>query len=526
MAAFLKIENPGVAPTESFTLMGASTKRNSENGAVIGSFGTGNKQSINVLLRERIHPIIFAGNLRMDFQTREQHVYDGIRRSDFNRIVVKFSGKDQNGISKNTTEDLGWVLEHGASDWTEPELALREFVSNALDRAVEQGEVDFFLQFLSDKSENYKKELANKSGPEYRESLTVLENYRKNAKDFQNVTIEIVNENQIRAKAGTTRIFVPLTEAVFSFYNNIDKWFLHFKEPELLNCTILPKKNRNIGDRKSAVIYRRGVRVREFQMTDTPSLYDYNLNNLKMDECRKVDDWYVQYEAAMALAAGNKQQIGLLWQSFLDNGQYWEHSFQSYGLENGIFEEDQKKVWSEAFKEIAGDGAVLSTEEGGKTAARKGYRVVVAPESFVKAAEKRGVQTPALVLTDDEKEGREIFDSTPDADAAVEFAWELIEKNGMTNGRKKPSVKTFRMPMSAGVQTLGYYRSGTVFINQDIAGNTALSLGWHGLTTQLLVTALEECIHHVTMATDFSRDLQDFAFNMIVHMGKKMLEVE
>lgn len=526
MTAYLKIENPGVAPTESFTLMGASTKRNSDNGAVIGNFGTGNKQSINVLLRERIYPIIFTDKLRMDFQTREQQVNDGLRFTEFNRIVVKFSGKDQYGSSKNSTEDLGWVLEHGASDWTEPELALREFISNALDRAVEQGEFEFIKNFFSNKNELFLQEIKNKCGAGYIETSKKLEEYRKNARDFQNVVIEIVNENQVRAKAGTTRIFVPLTPKVYEFYNNVDKWFLHFKEPELLNCTILPKSNRNLGERKTAVIYRRGVRVREFQMSDTPSLFDYNLNNLKMDECRKVDDWYVQYEAAQALAAGTKQQIGQVWQSFLDQGQCWEHSFQSYGLEHGIYNEEQKKVWSEAFRDIAGENAVLSTDTGGLTAARKGYRVVVAPEAFVKAAQARGIATPATVLTDDEKEGREIFDSTPDAVAAVEFAWELIEKNGMTNGCKKPEVKTFRMSMSAGTQVLGYYRDNVVYINQDIAGNSALSLGWHGLTVQLLTTAVEETIHHVTKSNEWSKDIENFAFNLIVHMGRKQFELQ
>jgi hypothetical protein len=272
MTAYLKIENPGVAPTESFTLMGASTKRNSDNGAVIGNFGTGNKQSINVLLRERIYPIIFTDKLRMDFQTREQQVNDGLRFTEFNRIVVKFSGKDQYGSSKIPQKilDGSWNMEPLIG------LSLNLHCENSflmpLDRAVEQGEFEFIKNFLSNKNELYLQEIKSKCGAGYIETSKKLEEYRKNTRDFQNVVIEIVNENQVRAKAGTTRIFVPLTPKVYEFYNNVDKWFLHFKEPELLNCTILPKSNRNLGERKTAVIYRRGVRVREFQMSDTPSL--------------------------------------------------------------------------------------------------------------------------------------------------------------------------------------------------------------------------------------------------------------
>ena len=76
--------------------------------------------------------------------------------------------------------------------------------------------------------------------------------------------------------------------------------------------------------------------------------------------------------------------------------------------------------------------------------------------------------------------------------------------------------------MDGGGQTLGYYRDNTVFINQDIAGQGALQTGWHNLTQQLLTTAMEEVVHHVTGAVDFSRDLQDFILNLSVYMAKEI----
>ena len=77
-----------------------------------------------------------------------------------------------------------------------------------------------------------------------------------------------MEESQVRAKKDHTRVFLPLNAEVLEFYNNLGKWFLHFSEPESLSKAILPKKNRNLGDRKAAVIYRRGVRVREFECSD------------------------------------------------------------------------------------------------------------------------------------------------------------------------------------------------------------------------------------------------------------------
>lgn len=520
MVAYLKIENPGVAPAEAFTLLGASTKRGSDNSATIGKFGTGNKHGVAVLLRNGLSPTVFAGNLKMEFGTRVQNVNDGLRTTDFNRVVVKYGGKDTYGTSRTSTEDLGFVLEHGSSDWLSVDLALREFVSNSIDRAIEEGEANFLQGLFASQDDDYRSACQRKEGWQYYDAKDKLNEYRKSAKDWQSVVIEVVNESQVRAKAGTTRIFIPMNNEVFNFYENLGKWFLHFSEPELLNQTILPKAKRNLGDRKSAVIYRRGVRVREFESSDTPSLFDYNLENLKLDESRRVDDWYVQFEAARALAGGNVESIARIWQSFIDGSQYWEHSFQTYGLEYGLSNDDQKKVWNEAFEKVVGETAVISTAEGAEIAQRKGYKVCVAPQPFVQAAEKHGLRTPAKVLSEDDKAGREIFDATPDAFSAVEYAWNLCVKHGVTNGKSMPKVKTFRKIMHAGSQTLGFYKDDTVFINQDITNNTS-ALGWQGLTQQLMVTALEEVAHHVTGATDNSRDFQDFLLNLIVYLSKE-----
>jgi hypothetical protein len=528
MGAFLKIENPGVAPEEAFTLLGASTKRSGQSNATIGKFGTGNKHGVAVLLRNDLPPTVFAGKLKLEFSTRAQGVNDGLRDHTFNRVVVKFGGTDRTGASRSATEDLGFVLEHGATDWLSVDLALREFVSNSLDRAVEEGEVAYITNFINEQNAirpDFLEGAKHRGTDEHTEVANALEAYRKTATDYKNVVVEVVNDGQVRAKAGFTRVFVPLTNEVLAFFNNLGKWFLHFSEPENLGRTILPKSNRNLGERRSAVIYRRGVRVREFESSDTASLYDYNLENLQLDESRKVDDWRVQYEAAKAFAAADQVTIARLWQSFMDGTKYWEHSFASYGLEDGLQRPEQKAVWTAAFEQVAGELGVISTDGGGEIAARKGFKVVNAPEAFVQAAEKHGIRTPAKVLSDDDKNGRTTLDSTPDAEAAVDFAWDLVTKYKVANGRQRPVVKTFRKIMSAGSQTLGYYKDGTVFINQDIAAFGSLTTGWHNLTQQLLVTALEEVAHHVTGATDNSRDFQDFMLNLIVYMAKEMAGV-
>ena len=523
MSAYLMIQNPGVAPEESFTLLGASTKRTGTGQSTIGKFGTGNKHAVGVCLRHDIKPVIFAGSLKLEFGTRQQNVNDGLKDNSFNRVYVKFGGKDQNGIHRSSTEDLGFVLEHGATDWQSTDMALREFVSNALDRAVDEGEHQYIQDLIKGRDESFFEQMKVAGTPEHEEIKSDLQDYRKRATDYENVVIEVVNENQVRAKTGFTRIFVPLTESVLKFYNNIGKWFLHFSEPENLNKTILPKSNRNLGESQTAVIYRRGVRVREFTSTNTPSLFDYNLESLSLDESRNVEDWSVQYAAALAFARADASVLATLWRSLINEGCYWEHSFSHYGLEDGSHNEDQKKRWIQAFEEVAGKTGLLATQEGSKIAEQKGLKVVKAPEAIVRAAEKHGVRTPNTAFTEDDREGREIFDSTPDAVSAVEFVWNLLEKKA--NGKQMPKVKTFKK--IAGEQQLGYHKDGTVFINQDIAGFGSLNLGWHGLSNQLISTALEAVIEYLTDDSGlFSRDFRNFTLNLIVELSKEKAGIQ
>jgi hypothetical protein len=526
MPAFLMIQNPGVADPTAFTLLGASTSRNSGSNQTIGKFGSGNKHGVAVCLRNALPPVVFAGNLRLTFGTTPIGVNNGITTTEFARVQVKYGGKDREGVSRSSTEDLGFVLEYGAADWGTTDLALREFVSNAIDRAIAEGEYEFLFRYIEGKGAAFG-ELAKVEGSDEREEMGVaLEEYRKTARDFKNVKVEVVNENQVRAKDGVTRVFIPMNEDVLRFYNNLGKWFLHFSEPELLNVTILPKGNRNLTQRQAAVIYRRGVRVREFESSDVASLFDYNLPDLEMDESRKVDDWKVRYAAGIALQDASKEELATLFQSFTGTTKFWEWGFDSYGLEYTRYGEKSEATaarqtrWQEAFTAVQGADAVISTPDGGEFAERKGYKVLKAPEAYVKAAGKMGVRTPDKVLTQDDKDGREIVEATPDAESAVDFVWSVVTAHGMTANKSRPKVKCFRKIMSGGSQTLGFYRDGVVYFNTDIAGYGSVEGGQHVLSQQLLTTALEEVAHYVTGAADNSRDFQDYVLNLAVKLAK------
>jgi hypothetical protein len=483
MPAYLKIENIGVCPPEGFTVLGVSLADTSEQQGVIGQFGSGNKHGVAVCLRNDIAPVVFCGTLKLEFFTKPQTVSDSQASKEFSRVCVRYGGTDQtSGASRSSTEDLGFVLDYGKQDWNEVALALREFVSNGIDRSIREWG------------------------------------------DWSGVKIEIVDDAQVRAKRNYTRVFVPLNAEVLDFFNNLGRWFLHFSEPAMLSKAILPKNNRNLGDRKAAVIYRRGVRVREFESSDQESLFDYNLDGLRLDESRQASDWDVKHACGTALANADKDILAMLFDRLMhsDKG-CWEFGFDTYSLQptsrdSAENEARKRRNWQEAFSLIAGEDGVLTGNGSVEQLERKGYKPVKAPESLVNAAEQYGVQTPAKVLTLDELAGRGVTEPTDSAQAAVDFVWAIIEQHSLTNGKDKPPVRCFTSILDGGVMLNGYFRDGVVYINADLAQAGTIDHGM--LSHRLIKVALEEVAHYVTGATDNSRDFQDYLLELAVKLAR------
>ena len=64
---YLMIKNPGCAPIEGYTMFGATTKRDSTDPRIIGTFGSGNKHGIALAIRQLVPPIIFTGDTESNF---------------------------------------------------------------------------------------------------------------------------------------------------------------------------------------------------------------------------------------------------------------------------------------------------------------------------------------------------------------------------------------------------------------------------------------------------------------------------
>lgn len=113
MKKYILIQNDGEIESNSFELIGASTKRD-EKGK-IGFFGSGLKYSIAYMMRKGIGFKIYSGMKEFFFTTKSEFIKD----KSFERICI-------NGVSTSYTTTMGPTWTH---DW----FVLREIYCNAID---------------------------------------------------------------------------------------------------------------------------------------------------------------------------------------------------------------------------------------------------------------------------------------------------------------------------------------------------------------------------------------------------------
>ena len=218
---YLLIENPGEINLDALTILGVSTSRGDED--KIGQFGSGAKMGVLLLMRKGASPTIYSGTTKVEFQSSPAMIDAHI----FNKVKCSVGGKSR---------DMGFALEYGAIDWNDSWMALREFISNAIDSS-----------------------------------------------SFDDVRIELREDT--RAKSGVTRVFIPLIPEISAHFNTLKDRFLHFSYQDKVE--VLSKPNLS-----PCKVYRKGVFVRELTHM---SLYDYNSPSLEVDECRNCDNWKAEY---------------------------------------------------------------------------------------------------------------------------------------------------------------------------------------------------------------------------------------
>lgn len=215
---YLCIKNVGVCDYRLFTLLGASTARGEES--KIGQFGSGAKHGALVLLRQGITPVVMLGKDELTYYT----------------VDIELQGKPQKqlGVSFRGEKALqSMVLDFGAMDWQNPHMALREYISNAIDAG----------------------------------------------------GWEVTLQDTVEGVDGETRVYVPLNADILEYYNNLSRYFLHVAGLE--EC----REISNITSEKCRV-YRKGVLVGELRQ---PSVFHYNLPDVPLDESRNIKTYEAAY---------------------------------------------------------------------------------------------------------------------------------------------------------------------------------------------------------------------------------------
>ena len=121
------------------------------------------------------------------------------------------------------------------------------------------------------------------------------------------------------------------------------------------------------------------------------------------------------------------------------------------------------------------------------------------------------IRSDVDVLSANDLNGRKIFAPSIAVTQALNWVWDKLEQIDMTYNRPKPEVRCFKQMTESSSMTFGYWLDGTVYINEDVSQNT---------NNSLMDTVVEEVAHHITKATDGSRDFANFLIRMSVELAK------
>ena len=468
---YLKIENPvkSVPSVELMRMLGASGSRGQDT--KIGQFGSGFPYALALLART------FDGNGECLLTRTKICLGKDVYTFELEHHAVK-DGKgcesDQWEIRMRKQGGASWDLNisamFGAIDWQDITLAVREFISNAID-----GVDDF--------GGNPSKDVV--------------------------IDTSIPDEPRAtRAKDGFIRVYIPLTDEISNYIDDLHKYF------KCLAPGYSPDRQVFLNvDGGPARVYRKGVLCGTFGES---SLFHYNINNIQINESRLVDSYTARHYCANAIATcDNPSFIAkylLMKMSPPKAGLYENDLYIDYMKTDNMYcseakKEEIKKNFGEAIKTAVGHRVVCDSPIAAKIVTSKGKESIVVDSSLGDVLKSYGATTAKDVLNDSELQGKIITEATDAARAMLDRIWDVLRTNNLTLDRPKPGIKCFHQHSGEGMS--GYYRPGdnNIYIRSDIAD---------GITSSGMITVLHELNHHITQADDSTYDFVDFAHKVAV----------
>lgn len=440
---WLRFCNQGLTDYQALTLLGCSTSRDDDR--TIGSFGSGAKNSVCLLLRNDIKPVICIGNLKVEYTTKTVMV----NNKPNDQIVAHLSGRMPDGSTVRRTEDQNMTTDFGIKDWSDLNMACREFCANMLDGAI------------------------------------------THTGTHKTAIVDIADSP--RCKAGHTQVFIPLTPEIKGFLKTLGERFLHFSDKYTLDMEILKKDKPG-----PCIVYHKGVKVKE---VGTNSVFDYNVSELKLDECRNCNSWDIHNSICKTLAKPvNKSYLKTVLRRTAEDSNLLESQISQYIWE--YHKEELATAFEEEFP-----GMVISSIQTIDHISKKGFepiRLAAAFDAVLRTIDR--LKTDSKILSKAETEGFVVSAPTDVVIKARDMVWDTLTYLDLTCGKEKPEVFCIFKPMSGETKLQGLCDGSKVFVDRDLGG------------IQLVQTMVEEVSHYCSGETDGSRGFQDYAFLAIAKL--------
>jgi hypothetical protein len=309
----------------------------------------------------------------------------------------------------------------------------------------------------------------------------------------------------VEGEKGYTRVYLEADTELMEAHKALPEklLFLNHKKPLDINQhgSILEK-----GGIKKGRIFTKGVWVQD---SNYNSIFDYEIKDLKLNESRSAD-WHGSWAGMAKVISESPMAVRTL----LLEANEKQDKFKELMEGNNFYYFDvyvnQKKHWKAQFHELWGVTAVaICTQHHLELATRKGYKPVQFPEGIYNTLKDLGVPTVSAVTTKEEQEGITITHPSIRATKLYEKIWLKLNNKGLTRGKMQPKLQYFTTVGSeAESLKLGFYRDNTVFINDRISRSR-----------EEITTMIEEITHHVTGATDCSRDFQNYLLDVLVTLN-------
>ncbi|MGD9212675.1 MAG: hypothetical protein PVI90_17965 [Desulfobacteraceae bacterium] len=446
--SYILIQNATELPLWGMRLLGYSNKDKSQ----IGQFGTGLKETVALLCRLELLPIIFSGLCRIDFSVKERGGQD--------EICFKLS-EDRDEFESDRWHGLGIHPNFGKADWVDPWMALREIFCNAID-----------------------------------------------ASGIENLYHDVISDDPY-GKSNCTRIYLPLNTQLLNAYSTIENKILHLKKREpVSHCTEFGHSMAKVKDLPACQIFHRGIWIQEARKA---SLWDYELYYIKLNESRNCDWYRVQGQIAGLIARFDTDAIMVL----IEETAKLTQSETNY-LEQDILHAVSNHLdvscsnWADAFKALYGEDAVLCINDSytyNRIKEAKKRPVIIEHNGLMSCLKAVGI--PHFATTLESIRGfspcTEIRDASPKEQEVFNQVWYELSLLGCFHQESpKPPLKLFREPLGQTKITFGKYVDGICYINEEFIGSKVER-----------IACLEEICHHLSSADDETREFQTYLLEVL-----------